>query len=1496
MKVVATDSLRLRLPLESRRQRHPAGLQDRPPVEAVQDPRAVVGPTQQSVRPTIAVEVVQPLELPLESRRQTHSRLRIAIAARVEVVDQPAAVVRPPHEHVVAAVAVEVAHAGKLPLYTAGQPRCPAARHLTRACSEGIGLPAPVARAPQQQLIGAVAVEVADVLRHHRVGSVDRQHLRERQLARGRQVPALPLAGFAVPGQDVTDAVAVQIAHALEHIIQVVGQILDETERIRLPRCPVQGVGEPEARRAIPDQQVLDPVSIEVADRLGRPVRVQGERSVAVRDRREPVQQVHVPPVRVATTQDHLGRLVLRCDQRDLQRHRRRAVLATALGAAAVARVDAHLGRAAVPGQRVPQGARVPHEHRTVEHAVRIGQDRLLEGHALVVLVRAWRDVRRPADDPLDQLRPARERLVRARGEARGVVHGQYLDGHRRRVRQDRVVGDRVAEGGGAEPVGRRRVGEAAVGAEDHLTTDAFGRDRSWRGDQHLVGFTTEVDTVAVVGQHAAGQGPVLARGERVVPSHQRVVPARDRNRHRRRVLGVTVTGRVGKGHRRLLAVVQRFEGIARIEGQRPIGGNRQRAAAGRRVGRAHDRHAVDGGHRQRVDVEGRVIGVEAVPQRHAEQVALGNGVRIVLRLDHDQLVNLVDGRRRPLERVAEGIGDVLINWRGQAQGAREGRQVAARDLEVEHGVRRHLFHVRNRRRRAAGDDHVRHVHVPCVTVEGQAQHQRVRVGGRHDARRQRNRQQHRSGVVERVGLVGGGFGAGQGVAGGIGNVLAAGQVETDDAVEAGEIAAGEGHVEDAAAGVRRDARDGGGGCAGGREVAGIDVLDVAVEGHPEGEGIGVGGFVRGHRAHEWFELGRRVVHGVSLVGRGGGFGAGQGVAGGIGNILAGGQVETDDAVEAGEIAAGEGHVEDAAAGDGRDARDDGSGSAGDREVARADVLDVAVEGHPEGERIGVGGLVHRHRAHKRFELGRGVVHGVSLVGRGGGFGAGQGVAGGIGNILAGGQVETDDAVEAGEIAAGEGHVEDAAAGDGRDARDDGSGSAGDREVARADVLDVAVEGHPEGERIGVGGLVRRHRAHERFELRRRVIDGERTERQWRRGVADAVGDGDGAVPVSAIGQRHAVVWLRQRDNGRRACRDGALIRTPAASSDRQGTCLVDGQRHVWCRVVGRVDDWRDLRELGLRCIDGESDERDQVRYVAGRVGDGGGAVAVAAIEQRCGVVGLRQRDRNQPASHGSLIRTTAASTDLQVARLADVKRHGGRRVVGRAGNGNRDLERGRFVVERIALVRGRIVSGEGVAGQVLDVLAHGEVEADGAAEAGQISTADGDVVERGADHRGVGDGRGGRAVDGEVRRVDVLDVLGERRPESERVGVRGLCRRVLAGEALKRRRAVVERIALVRGRLASGKGIAGQVLDVLAPGEVEADGAVEAGQIPTAESHIVGAGADRGDVGDGGRRRTVDGEVRRVDVLDVLGEGRPESERIGVRGLCRRALAAEAQ
>src|SRR5262249_14018099 len=121
-------------------------------------------------------------------------------------------------------------------------------------------------------------------------------------------------------------------------------------------------------------------------------------------------------------------------------------------------------------------------------------------------------------------------------------------------------------------------------------------------------------------------------------------------------------------------------------------------------------------------------------------------------------------------------------------------------------------------------------------------------------------------------------------------------------------------------------------------------------------------------------------------------------------------------AVEAGQVAAGDREVEDA----GTDWRHgaDARGGAGDAEVGGVDAGDGLAEGGAEDQRVGVGRAGCGTEKEERLQRGRGVVHTKGLVD--GWISGRQGVARRVGDVLSGGEVAADRAVEVGQVAAAE--------------------------------------------------------------------------------------------------------------------------------------------------------------------------------------------------------------------------------------------------------------------------------------------------------------------------------------------------------------------------------------------------------------------------------------------------------------------------------------------
>ena len=289
----------------------------------------------------------------------------------------------------------------------------------------------------------------------------------------------------------------------------------------------------------------------------------------------------------------------------------------------------------------------------------------------------------------------------------------------------------------------------------------------------------------------------------------------------------------------------------------------------------------------------------------------------------------------------------------------------------------------------------------------------------------------------------------------GVGDVVTGGERDPHAAHVVGQVAAA--HREDeAAVGQRaflgqRDVRHR---RRGRRAVAGLDHREVAgvhaghdfAEDGAELELIGRGGAVEGHLVVvtlEVREARRGVVHRVGLVGaaRGGG---GEGVAGGIRDVLVRGEAEPHRARVARQVAAAQGDPEHAgglrgvgvvrgvARLHGADAGRGGRAAAGlgDREVRRPHVVHVLAEGHQERQRVRVGDLagvvagavVALDGGHRRGA----VVQRVGLVVRVCGQGGDERVVRLVRDGVSRGEIEPHRAVVVAEVAGAHGDPEHA--------------------------------------------------------------------------------------------------------------------------------------------------------------------------------------------------------------------------------------------------------------------------------------------------------------------------------------------------------------------------------------------------------------------------------------------------------------------------------------
>ncbi len=170
-----------------------------------------------------------------------------------------------------------------------------------------------------------------------------------------------------------------------------------------------------------------------------------------------------------------------------------------------------------------------------------------------------------------------RQHIHRHRGvfrRGRGVVHRHRRvidrgDGHRHRGRGGAAVAvaDGIADSVAAVVVGRRGIGQGAVGVDHHRAVAGAGG-----GDRQAVAVH-----IAVVGQHIHRHLGVFQRGGGVVGRHRRVIDRGDGDRYRTRRAGAqSVTDLIGNG---VAAVVV---GRRRV-GQRTVGVDHHRAVSGRR-------------------------------------------------------------------------------------------------------------------------------------------------------------------------------------------------------------------------------------------------------------------------------------------------------------------------------------------------------------------------------------------------------------------------------------------------------------------------------------------------------------------------------------------------------------------------------------------------------------------------------------------------------------------------------------------------------------------------------------------------------------------------------------------------------------------------------------------------------------------------------------------------------------------------------------------------
>ncbi|GJD54049.1 hypothetical protein OPKNFCMD_6829 [Methylobacterium crusticola] len=264
----------------------------------------------------------------------------------------------------------------------------------------------------------------------------------------------------------------------------------------------------------------------------------------------------------------------------------------------------------------------------------------------------------------------AEHRRVIDRGEGAG-------DGCRRDTAAP--VRDGVREGDRAVEVQGRHEGEGPVGVQGHGA--ARHRDRAAGHDAGAVdggnGQRVAVG-VAVVRQHRDQRGRVLGAGEAVGERHRRILDRRHHSAHRRGG-AAPLPVRDGIGERERSVEVE-----LRHEAERAVGVERDRASRHRDRRAGGNRPAVDGGDRQRVRVDVRIV------RQHGEGRGRVLGCDEAIGGRHRGVVDRRDGagdrgRGAAALPVRDGVGE-----RHRAVGVRGGRE-GQRAVAVQgHGAVRH--------------------------------------------------------------------------------------------------------------------------------------------------------------------------------------------------------------------------------------------------------------------------------------------------------------------------------------------------------------------------------------------------------------------------------------------------------------------------------------------------------------------------------------------------------------------------------------------------------------------------------------------------------------------------------------------------------------------------------------------------------------------------------------------------------------------------------------
>ena len=225
---------------------------------------AAVGVAQQHVGPAVAVQVAQAGEAPVRVGGQVHQAAVREHAPPVHGVVAPAAVPAVAQEDVGPAVAVDVADAGEAPVRVRRQAAQGAAAGGDAGAVHRVVAPAPVLVA-EQHVVPAVAAEVADA------GEAPCGVRREvRRFAVAGQRPAAvhrvaAPASVLVAQEDVVPAVAVEVAEAAEAPREVARQVRGAPAGDGAP--PVHGVVVP-ASVGVAEQHVVVAVAVEVAETL----------------------------------------------------------------------------------------------------------------------------------------------------------------------------------------------------------------------------------------------------------------------------------------------------------------------------------------------------------------------------------------------------------------------------------------------------------------------------------------------------------------------------------------------------------------------------------------------------------------------------------------------------------------------------------------------------------------------------------------------------------------------------------------------------------------------------------------------------------------------------------------------------------------------------------------------------------------------------------------------------------------------------------------------------------------------------------------------------------------------------------------------------------------------------------------------------------------------------------------------------------------------------